>query len=121
MIFPIVQSEFFYPHGEVLCPSCGEYYTHHLAVKSVTRYCEDDKKGTSVTVRDHNVSFSNDAETDNESSRRDSISIRFTCEKGCDDFMLAFAQHKGITFLHTSIIKGAGCSWFKNAGDDDAA
>jgi hypothetical protein len=112
MIFPISQSDKDYSAGQVLCPSCGEDYTHHSAVKSVTRYCEDDKKGTSVTVCGHNVSFSNDAETDNESSRRDSISIRFTCENGCDDFILAFAQHKGITFLHINVIKGAGCSWF---------
>jgi hypothetical protein len=112
MIFSIVKSDKDNSAGEVVCPSCGDCYTHHLAAKSVTRYCEDDKKGTSVTVRGHNVSFSNDAETDNESSRRDSIAIRFTCENGCDDFILAFAQHKGITFLHTNVIKGAGCSWF---------
>tara|TARA_R110002126_G_scaffold101650_1_gene233686 strand:+ start:86 stop:454 length:369 start_codon:yes stop_codon:yes gene_type:complete len=121
MIFPILQSDQTDEGGEVICPSCGESYTHHLAVKSVTRYCEDDKKGTSVTVRGHNVSFSNDAETDNASARRDSFSIKFTCESGCDDFILAFSQHKGITFLHTSIIKGAGCSWFDNGGDDDNA
>ena len=120
MRFSIVQTTQYGDNAEVVCPSCGESYTHHLAVKSVTRYSEDDKKGTSITVRGHNVSFSNDAETDNSSSRRDSVSIRFTCEHGCDDFILAFSQHKGMTFLHISVIKGAGCSWF-NTGDDDNA
>ena len=94
------------------CPSCDECATHHIAVNAVERFNEDDKKGTSVIVRGHHVSFSSDAEKYNMSNRRGSVSIRFTCEFGCDDFLISFVQHKGATQIESMVLNGAGCSWF---------
>jgi len=118
MIFPIIKSNYGFL-GEVICPTCRESYTHHLSIKSITRYHEDATRGTSVAVQGHHISFSNDAEKDNTSSRRDSVSIRFSCEQGCDDFTLSFSQHKGVTHFDCQIIKGAGSSWLNRVADDD--
>lgn len=96
----------------ILCPTCGNPYTHHIGVQSITRFCEDNPKGTNVTIRGHQVSFSNDAKTHNASSRRDSIIMRFYCEYGCDDFLVSIIQHKGITFIRSDVIDGSGCSGY---------
>jgi len=118
--FPLLQmSE---NSGLVVCPTCSDPCTHHVAVQSIERFSEDDKKGTSAIIRGHQISLSNDAEKENASSRRGSISIRFTCEHGCDDFIVYFAQHKGYTNINFKILDGLGCTWHdhRNSGDDNA-
>ena len=102
----------------VMCPTCGEYYTHHMGVEVITRHKEDDKTGTRVTVRGHHVAFGNNAELRNPSMRRDGVVIRFSCELGCDDFILTFAQHKGMTLVDCDILTGQGNEWFRQGGSD---
>ena len=108
-------------NSSVMCPSCGDMWTHHMGVEVITRYQEDDKKGTRVTVKDHHVSFSNDAERKNPSERRDGIVIRFSCEMGCDDFILTFAQHKGVSYIDCEVLCGQGNEWHRKLRGDDVA
>jgi hypothetical protein len=95
----------------VCCPSCGDLWTHGVGIESIERKYGDAKTGSKITVRGHIVSRSDDVIKNNISERRGSLSLRFSCEQGCDDFMISFYQHKGITFVDSFILKGQGNSW----------
>jgi hypothetical protein len=102
----------------ITCPSCKDSYTRNMGVECISRYSEDAKLGTRVTIRGHRVFFENDAERGNPSERRDGVVLRFSCESGCDDFILTFAQHKGITYVDCIVLTGQGCDLnreFENA------
>ncbi len=94
----------------ICCPTCDNDYTHPVCVESITRYGEDNEKGTRVMVWGHKVNFSQDANTGNPSKRRSGIKIRFSCENGCDDFVVTFAQNKGRTMTDVDILFGQGAT-----------
>jgi hypothetical protein len=97
----------------ITCPSCGEDYTHGVGMEYIERE-EDAKKGNRITVRGGLVSKSTDAITHNMSERRGSMLLRFSCEQGCDDFIISFYQHKGITFFDAFVLKGQGNTWLRS-------
>ena len=98
---------------QVCCPTCKQYYTHHVCVEAVERFEEDAEFGTVVIVRGHDVSFSNDAKKRSVSTRRGSVSIRLSCERGCDDFLISFVQHKGITYINCDVLTGVGNTYLR--------
>ena len=103
-----------YDHNlQVRCPTCKQYYTHHVGVEAVERFEEDAEFGTVVIVRGHDVSFSNDAKKRSASDRRGSVSIRISCEQGCDDFLISFVQHKGTTYINCDVLTGVGNTYLR--------
>ena len=105
---------FEYNRHTVCCPSCGENFIHCVAVESITRDKEDSKTGTRFTIHGHKIKQSKDADTGNLSQRRGSVSLRFSCEYGCDDFYLSFSQHKGNMILDCDVLKNYGNMWVEN-------
>jgi hypothetical protein len=103
---------------QVRCPTCKNSHTHHVGVESAERFEEDAEFGTVVTVRGHHVSFSNDAGKRSVSRRRGSVSIRMSCEQGCDDFLISFVQHKGTTYINCNVLTEAGNTYWR--GVDNA-
>ena len=92
------------------CPSCGGELLHHAGLVAYDRH--EDAPETVVTELRPDGSLSRYSRssqfTDNPSSRRDGIAIRFWCEEcGAGDFEdphtasyeLTIAQHKGRTHL----------------------
>lgn len=103
-----------YDHNlQVRCPTCKESETHHVGVEAVERFEEDATFGTVVTIQGHHVSFSNDAGRRSASTRRGSVSIRMSCEQGCDDFLISFVQHKGTTYINCDVLTGVGNTYLR--------
>jgi hypothetical protein len=96
---------------ELLCPVCGESYTHFLRVELYFRN-EDDAKGTHISVRGDSLlederyaTYSTTATVHqddnlngNVSRRRGSVKLHFKCEFG-HNFWLCYSQHKGLTYF----------------------
>ena len=85
--------------SELLCPVCGEQWTHHDQVEVFERQ-EDAETGVHVRV----ATGMDKAEVDeslegNPSSRRNGLCIRFWCEICGAISLLSIAQHKGITYV----------------------
>lgn len=87
---------------DLLCPRCGADLLHQSAVTVFDR-AEDEDTVVRTTVADGTASMnlvSNS--TENPSSRRHGLAIRFWCESCCpekshDVIELTIAQHKGST------------------------
>ncbi len=94
----------------LLCPMCGDGFTHHDRVDVFER-TEDADEGLHVVVdgcdrrdvpeRGHaNVSISSCLDG-NPSCRRQGISVGLYCESCGGKFVLEIAQHKGETLIST--------------------
>lgn len=84
--------------NEILCPDCGNNYTHHTSVNVITRDCEDGP-GTSALSTYEGVSVSR-VEAGKIFGRRDVIEIELWCESCGEDApkkKLVINQHKGNT------------------------
>ena len=85
---------------EPVCPNCGSDYLHHETVTVFNRRREDDIMAQRTTVAPDGSIRSEMADSygsGNPSSRRDGLTIRFSCE-GCEYVStLGIAQHKGNT------------------------
>jgi hypothetical protein len=79
------------------CPVCGFDYTHHGNVEDFVRAQED---APSMLRRPGSNVIS--PTTDNPSSRRDAVRIRFHCEEG-HHWHLDIAQHKGQTLVTADV------------------
>lgn len=94
-----------WPDEDVLmCPRCGYDYLHHVGVKVFDRH-EDEATLVRTTVfgAARRTEVVPSAGSGNPSTRRDGITVQFTCE-GCSgdkegDLELLIAQHKGQTEL----------------------
>ena len=83
------------------CPLCGEHYLHQGRV-DVFKRSEDEEAVTRTTVMwDGTASVATVANTGsgNPSSRRDGLTIGFSCEMCNDIFVLSISQHKGQTLV----------------------
>lgn len=90
-----------FDNDALLCPCCGGCYLHHGAVSTFTRHAEDADTGIAFRINagtDGSIYRSTQL-TGNPSSRRDGITIEFTCENCGNTSTLGIAQHKGQTFL----------------------
>ena len=88
-----------YEHGygcdAVLCPSCGDIWTHIERVDLWLRGEDSNKPGVTVDFR--GVQFP--APGESPSPRREGIRVHMTCESGCPEFHFDVWQHKGNTFV----------------------
>lgn len=83
--------------GELVCPSCGFNYLHHVKVEVFER-SEDALHGVHVAVSEGQAVMDTSLEG-NPSGRRHGITIQFECE-GCDaEPVLSISQHKGYTYM----------------------
>ena len=79
----------------LLCPSCNSHFLHHQEVEVFNRK-EDAGTGYHATVLSGSILEDEDI-SENPSSRRDAVTIHFTCE-GCSAVvMMDIIQHKGAT------------------------
>ena len=82
------------------CPDCGSSYLHHGAVTVYSRKEDNDHTlETRVADRVAESGIVPSKLSSNPSSRRDGISIAFSCEMCPARLELTFAQHKGQTEL----------------------
>jgi ribosomal protein L44E len=81
--------------GEYLCPYCESNFTHHETVEVFGRE-EDDEKPNHIIVDRYEIKIDRNNKN-NPSTRRESVSIRFSCEQCGRIHYLTFAQHKGNT------------------------
>jgi len=84
----------------LLCPCCGGCYLHHGAVCTFTRH-QDADTGIAFRINagtDGSICHSTQL-NGNPSSRRDGITIEFTCEDCDNTSTLGIAQHKGLTLM----------------------
>jgi hypothetical protein len=86
------------PDGAVtlLCPSCGDSYTHQGDVLVVMR-AEDAAHGLSVSVSPRPTVVVGTDVQGNPSPRRQGLSIEFLCETCHQVFGMDIYQHKGQT------------------------
>jgi hypothetical protein len=84
----------------LLCPKCGGEHIHHKRVAVFDRLYED-APTHAILAGQASVSFQTGpwAESNNPSSRRDGVAIKFWCEDCQSLFALTLAQHKGQTLL----------------------
>ena len=91
---------------ELKCPRCGGAYLHHGLVTVFDRgedapsYLRTDLNNGQVTTRI--VVHKTPEAAGNPSSRRDGLTIRFSCEacpKEVPDLELTISQHKGNTYV----------------------
>jgi hypothetical protein len=82
------------------CAHCGGDFLHHGAVFVRSRTREDE--GGIVTVVDGTFATTKPATADEFPGRRDSLSIRFSCELCSKDSWLHIDQHKGQTLVRLS-------------------
>jgi hypothetical protein len=83
----------------LLCPYCGEEYTHHDRVE-IFDCGEDAESGLHVVVAGERMTADRQL-TGNPSRRRHGLRIHFWCEIcGGRRFALTIVQHKGATFLN---------------------
>lgn len=108
------------------CPNCGFEYTHHE--KTIVHGWEDwwEKEGEKIEVEDwkeamqdeeydhctKGIGISVDSElnqeqidVENPSSRRDAVSLIFSCENCTRLSAVRFIQHKGNTFVGTDVLE----------------
>lgn len=93
-------------YGQLLCPFCGETYTHHYRT---TMYQTDGSDTGEGIVEQWSVGEFVDGAERNEltpSSRRDAVGIRFYCENCPELFEMCIAQHKGQTIVEVRRIRG---------------
>jgi hypothetical protein len=94
-------------HGpHLLCPKCNSDYLRHERVVVFERG-EDDETGLRVIVSERRAAIDNSL-TGNPSSRRDGITIYFSCESCHTNSKLEIAQHKGQTEVRHIVEEGAG-------------
>lgn len=87
-------------NSTLLCPHCGEPYLHHAEVEVFTRHEDADMTlATTVGPFISTTEYVKSEDTDNPSSRRGGIQIRFWCEICTEDSYLTIAQHKGSTYV----------------------
>lgn len=86
-------------HVSLLCPQCGGVCTHQGAVVAFMREAEDSKEGISVLVQPNRELSVKRSMAGNPSSRRNGLSIAFSCETCNRLFCLNVYQHKGTTYL----------------------
>ena len=82
------------------CPACGNANLHHGEVTVFTR--REDAEKVLVTIANGTYGQTTTAVTNgkgNPSSRRDGLTIQFTCEHCNVEPVLTIAQHKGATFI----------------------
>jgi hypothetical protein len=86
----------------LLCPCCGDNYLHHGQVCTFTRATQDADSGIAFRIdAGGNGSISRSSQLKgNPSSRRDGITVDFTCENCGNTSTLGIAQHKGQTLLN---------------------
>jgi hypothetical protein len=110
----------------VCCPTCKDNMIHSVGVELVEKFARNEKDpvkgwyetfGTVVTVRRHHVTFSNEAEKRSKGESHSSISIRLTCENGCDDFLIFFFQDQAGTYVDCEVLNGAGCTHIRSFED----
>lgn len=96
-----MQPNFNPPQGgydaELLCPSCGGNYLHHVRVEIFER-AEDDNHGIHVAVEDGKATIGTGL-AGNPSARRHGLTIHFWCELCQAKPVLTLAQHKGNTHV----------------------
>lgn len=86
------------------CPKCStapsdSNYLHHGEINIFTRVNEDTLDGTHLRVQGHATSHDHSMKY-NPSSRRNGLTIEFTCENCDAELSLAIVQHKGQTFIY---------------------
>lgn len=86
--------------GEFRCPRCGEANLHHQAVTVFDR-SEDDSEVLVTSVRHRVTEVSRQPSSVCPSTRRDAVTIGFSCEHCLDiEFVFHIVQHKGTTFVY---------------------
>jgi hypothetical protein len=86
----------------VVCPRCGNDYTHHGAVTIYHRIGGEDGSRiliTKIAGEQIATSIADEAHSGCPSSRRDGLAIVFECENCAEHFELTLAQHKGQTLV----------------------
>lgn len=86
------------------CPKCSaapddSNYLHHGRINIFNRDREDSETGTQVAVDGYLIG-QRESMRGNPSSRRDGLTIAFTCENCAAQLSLAIVQHKGQTFIY---------------------
>lgn len=87
---------------KLMCPSCGESFLHHRAVRVFNRD-QDEEIGLETTISDKCSRTRMSSHYDNPSLRRDGLTIDFHCEHCANSdadhvvAQLCIAQHKGHT------------------------
>ena len=85
--------------GEVLlCKNCGSDYLHHHRIELFDREKEDSKEGLHVILEEGDVLIDRNLQH-NPSSRRNGLSINFSCENCQATSVLNIVQDRGQTFL----------------------
>ena len=88
--------------SEVICPVCGDTYSHHGDVEIFDRG-EDHPEGNYVRFVDSNstvITMGGHKLQQNPSRRRQGITIHMQGECG-HNFLLHIYQHKGMTYIGT--------------------
>ena len=93
-------------HWKMVCPYCGDDYVHHTGVRAFERDYEDGPS-RALSTEDPDPRWIADDLNLNPSSRRNGLYIDFWAECG-HEWILAFYQHKGQTFLSSRVIAGPG-------------
>jgi hypothetical protein len=97
--------------GLVVCPRCGNDYTHHGAVTIYHRVGGEDSPRiviTKIAGEQIATSIADEADSGCPSSRRNGLAIVFECENCAESFELTFAQHKGQTLVDWRDCRGDG-------------
>lgn len=79
--------------AELLCPTCKSEYLHHREINIFERN-EDEKSGFHVTVDKQNLKTDTNL-IGNPSSRRNGLTVDFSCENCGKTSILRISQHKG--------------------------
>lgn len=102
-----LKTDKFYGEQEmIVCPLCGEGFTHLVGVEVFSRR-EDDEKGLHVLVKNcDSTSADVHVDTDiskNTSSRRGSVHLHIECEICQETAVVCLDQHKGATLVNISV------------------
>ena len=86
------------------CPGCGSTNLHHHRVDVYRRNREDDSQGLRAMVYGAGPVLVGNNMYGNPSERRDGVRMHFTCEMCPALSELTIVQHKGTTYLQTTVV-----------------
>lgn len=86
------------------CPGCGSTNLHHHRVDVYRRNREDDNQGLRASVYSVGSVIVGNNMDGNPSERRDGVRMHFTCEMCPALSELTIVQHKGTTYLQTTVV-----------------
>ena len=94
----------------LLCPNCGFDYTHEISMDCWFRFSEESNDCNHTHVDSENAFVDGDI-SGNPSDRRNGFTMVYYCENCNAISQLEIAQHKGMIFLDTSVVKNGYKFW----------